>query len=354
MKKVAQLNEQERKELFSETASEMNITSAAVEKDFWICWVLLHLFEDKEISRYLRFKGGTSLSKCYNSIERFSEDIDLILDWTPFSEEDPTEDRSKTKQSKLNQDINEQAQAYIADTLLPRFNELMGSTCELVVDSEDPHTINVTYPKAFDSEYLRPQVRLEIGPLAAMLPMEMCDVQPYAAHYFPDVFEQTKVSVPTIVVARTFWEKLTILHAEAHRPADKVLPSRYARHYYDVYKLVESGFHTTALANSGLLPDVVSFKQKFYSSRWANYDSATLDSLVLQPSENHIDALRADYEQMQEMLFGSKPKFDDILKTLIQLENDIRLLVVNEETAKVIDEARRGENIDDFSVDELT
>jgi len=137
--------------------------------------------------------------------------------------------------------------------LLPRLNESMGEVCQLEVDAEDPHTINITYPKAFNSEYLRPQVRLEIGPLAAMLPMERCDVQPYAAEYFPDVFNQRVVSVPTIVVARTFWEKLTILHAEAHRPADKRLPSRYARHYYDVYKLVESGVHKKALVDTTLL-----------------------------------------------------------------------------------------------------
>ena len=329
MKKVAQLSEQERKELFTETASSMNITAAAAEKDFWICWVLLHLFEDEEISRYLRFKGGTSLSKCYNSIERFSEDIDLILDWTPFAEEDPTEDRSKTKQRKLNQDINEQAQVYIADTLLPRLVELMGETCELVVDPEDPHTINVTYPKAFDSEYLRPQVRLEIGPLAAMLPMTMRNVEPYAAQYFPDVFEQADVSVPTIIVERTFWEKLTILHAEAHRPAEKSLPLRYARHYYDVYKLVESGVHDAALADSQLLESVVLFKQRFYSSGWANYDTATLAEIILLPSPDHVDALRADYEQMQEMLFGRKPSFDDILKVLTELESEIHSLAVS-------------------------
>lgn len=324
MKQVAQLSKQERKELFSETASEMSITPAAIEKDFWICWVLLHLFEDETLSRYLRFKGGTSLSKCYNSIERFSEDIDLILDWTPFTEEDPTApDRSKTKQRKLNQGINEQAQAYIANTLLPRLSELMGELCALEIDRDDPHTINITYPKAFDSEYLRPQVRLEIGPLAAMLPMEMRDVKPYAAHHFPGIFKQTKVSVPTIVVARTFWEKLTILHAEAHRPADKALPGRYARHYYDVYKLVESGFHTGALAQRELLEDVVAFKQKFYASSWANYDTATFATLVLQPSESHIGALRADYEQMQVMLFGNRPSFEDILEALAKLENDI-------------------------------
>ncbi len=326
MKAVAQLSEQERKELFSETATAMGVTAAAAEKDFWICWVLLHVFEDTQLNQFLRFKGGTSLSKCYNAIERFSEDIDLILDWTQLTQEDPTDERSKTKQGKLNQTINEQAQTYIADTLLPRLIELMGDTCELVIDAEDPHTVNITYPKAFSSEYLRPQVRLEIGPLAAMLPMEWCKVQPYAVEYFPHVFEKASVSVPTIVVARTFWEKLTILHAEAHRPEDKLLPSRYARHYYDVYKLVQTGLYKTATEQSDLLAEVVVFKQKFYPSGWANYDSATLAGLVLQPSKHHMAALKADYDQMQEMLFGDKPSFEDIIAVLIELENEVHAL----------------------------
>ena len=326
MKAVAQLSERERKELFSETATAMGITTAAAEKDFWICWVLMRVFEDAVLNKYLRFKGGTSLSKCYNAIERFSEDIDLILDWTQLTQEDPTAARSKSKQGQLNQSINDQAQHYIADTLLPRLIELMGDTCKLVIDPEDPQTINITYPKAFDSEYLRPQVRLEIGPLAAMLPMEWCEVQPYAVAYFPDVFEQASVAVPTIVVARTFWEKLTILHAEAHRPKDKLLPSRYARHYYDVYKLVQTGLYKTAIEQPDLLPEVVVFKQKFYPSGWANYDTATLADLVLQPSEHHRVALKADYGQMQEMLFGDKPSFNDILAALIELERQVRAL----------------------------
>lgn len=326
MKAVAQLSEQERKELFSETATNMGVTAAAAEKDFWICWVLLHLFEDEVLKQHLRFKGGTSLSKCYNAIERFSEDIDLILDWTQLTKENPEEERSKTKQNQLNQSINQQAQTYIADTLLPRLIELMGDTCELLIDPSDPHTVNITYPKAFSSEYLRPQVRLEIGPLAAMLPMEWCSVEPYTAKYFPDVFEQPSVSVPTIVIQRTFWEKLTILHAEAHRPADKQLPSRYARHYYDVYKLINAGFASEALKQADLLPEVVAFKQKFYPSGWANYDTATLAALVLQPSRHHLASLRTDYEQMQEMLFGEKPDFDDILAALIQLEDEVHAL----------------------------
>lgn len=326
MKSVAQLTEQQRKELFTETANAMGVTAAAIEKDFWVCWVLLHVFEDDALKQYLRFKGGTSLSKCYNAIERFSEDIDLILDWTQLTQEDPTGTRSKTKQGKFNQSINQHAQGYIADILLPRLIDLMGDTCKLAIDTQDPHTINVTYPKAFTSEYLRPQVRLEIGPLAAMLPMEYCAVQPYAVKYFPDVFAQASVSVPTIVVARTFWEKLTILHAEAHRPENTALPSRYARHYYDVYKLVQTGLYKTALAQPSLLDDVVVFKQTFYPSSWANYNNATLAGLVLQPSRNHINSLRTDYVQMQEMLFGDKPSFDNIVATLIKLENEVHAL----------------------------
>lgn len=326
MKKVAQMDARERSELFSETASAMHITPAAAEKDFWICWVLLQVFEDEQLNQYLRFKGGTSLSKCYRAIERFSEDIDLILDWTQLTGEDPQAGRSRNQQGKLNQSINEAAQKFIADTLLPRLDQLMGSLCEVVLDVDDPHTINITYPKAFDSDYLRPQVRLEVGPLAAMLPMELCEVQPYAAEHFPSVFEQAQVSVPTIVVARTFWEKLTILHAEAHRPSNKALPSRYARHYYDVHKLVETGLYEQALKQSCLLSDVVAFKKKFYASAWANYDSATFGGLVLQPAECHIDRLRHDYQQMQEMLFGDKPSFDSIITTLIKLEVSVRSL----------------------------
>jgi len=330
MKAVAQLSEQERKELFSETATTMGVTAAAAEKDFWIGWVLLHVFEDETLNQCLRFKGGTSLSKCYNAIELFSEDIDLILDWTRLTQEDPADkNRSKTQQGKLNQSINEQAQNYIAETLLPLLIELMGDTCELAIDTQDPHSVNITYPKAFESEYLRPQVRLEIGPLAAMLPMEWCDVRPYAAEHFPAVFKQASVAVPTIVVARTFWEKLTILHAEAHRPADKPLPIRYARHYYDVYKLVACGLSQAALEQVDLLSDVVVFKQTFYPSGWASYGSATLAGLVLQPSAHHLAALKADYEQMQEMLFGNKPSFDDILKALIDLESELHSLAVS-------------------------
>ena len=110
MDRVAALTNQERNELFELTSSKMNLPGAAVEKDFWVCWVLKQLFGSTELSPQRLFKGGTSLSQCYGLIERFSEDIDLILDWEKLTDEDPYEIRSNTKQDLFNKDMKALAQ----------------------------------------------------------------------------------------------------------------------------------------------------------------------------------------------------------------------------------------------------
>src|SRR5690606_16061013 len=138
------------------------------------------------------------------------------------------------------------------------------------------------------------------------------------------VFEQGSVQVPTISIERTFWEKLTILHAEAHRPKEKPLPSRYARHYYDVHCLAQSGYAEQLLSSTTLLADVVAFKQKFYPAAWANYQTATAGGLTLMPSAFHQKSLEADYRAMAEMIFGPLPEFTEILKTLRELEAQLR------------------------------
>lgn len=120
MNKVANLSKEQRKELFSETAALMNTTNAIVEKDFWVVWTLGKIFEDERLNKILMFKGGTSLSKVFNLIGRFSEDIDLILDWRLVTKENPLEEQqSKNKQVKFNEQINENAKIYIKNELLP-------------------------------------------------------------------------------------------------------------------------------------------------------------------------------------------------------------------------------------------
>lgn len=274
MNKIANLPKQQRSELFSETATLMNTTNSIVEKDFWVVWTLDKIFSDDRLNKILMFKGGTSLSKVFNLIGRFSEDIDLILDWRLVSNENPlNEQESKNKQVKFNEQINENAKEYIQNELLPIISQNLSPLCTCSM-SEDGFSINVRYPNAFDDTYLRPEILLEIGPLASWLPSDSFKISSFAAQMFPEVFEKTKCSVNTIVAKRTFWEKATILHHEANRPLDSAMPTRYSRHYYDLAMMAQNEVKDEALADLELLKNVVEFKQKFYPRTWAKYEKA--------------------------------------------------------------------------------
>lgn len=326
MDNIARLLPEERGQIFSETAALMRTTPAIVEKDFWVCWVLEKIFRSPNLRNKLLFKGGTSLSKVYKVIERFSEDIDLILDWNLVSNENPSLDRSKNKQNTFNKRINEYAQEYIAYQLLPELEALYAPLCRLEIDKKDPHCVNISYPKAFDDIYIRPEVRLEIGPLASWQPSRAFTITSYAAEYFPRLFSSGEISVRAIEGKRTFWEKATILHQEAHRPEGKLQPSRYSRHYYDLAMLASSEIRDQALSDLELLNDVVNFKKKFYPVGWAHYETAVPGSLQLIPSEETRNSVIKDYRAMQDMIFGHKPSISEIFNILTDLEERISKL----------------------------
>ena len=303
-------------------------TTAIVEKDFWVCWTLKHLFEHPKLSKQLIFKGGTSLSKVYGLIGRFSEDIDLVLDWrVAGGEHDPMGERSKTKQQKLNETLNRKACAYIAETMLPLLNEALGSHCRLEVNSDEKdqgHIVRVEYPKTSNAEGLLPYIQLEIGPLASWLPHSEHTIKPYAAEDFPDQFDDPLCPVRAIDAERTFWEKATILHHEAHRAEDSVVPERYSRHYYDLYFMASNEeLKTASLSNLALLKDVVLFKKKFYPRNWANYDAAKPGTLKLIPPNHVLKAMGEDYSAMRDMIFGRRPSFEEIIAGLTKLETEI-------------------------------
>ena len=328
MNKVAQLSPAERRELFQETATQRGVSAAVIEKDFWVCWVLKQLFADPVVGTKVVFKGGTSLSKVYNLIDRFSEDIDLILDWRLLGygpdQEDPYQDfASNTQQDRFNKQVTERAAEYIADTLIHEFSRLFAHVADVsaAVDHDDPHTVNVTYPAAFSEEYLRPEVRLEIGPLAAWTPSGRQTIRPYAAESFPRVFDDPECPVVVISAERAFWEKATILHQQVHRPTP--MPPRYSRHYYDLYKLAGSPVLEAALGDLDLLQAVALFKRRFYPSSWASYETARAGSLKLIPGAENLAVLGKDYSDMTMMIFGEAPAFDLIVDSLKQLEDQI-------------------------------
>ncbi|MCG3717640.1 nucleotidyl transferase AbiEii/AbiGii toxin family protein [Aliarcobacter butzleri] len=310
MNKIANLPKQQRSELFSETATLMKTTNAIVEKDFWVVWTLNKIFNDDRLNKILMFKGGTSLSKVFNLIGRFSEDIDLILDWRLVSKENPLDEQeSKSKQVKFNEQINENAKAYIKNELLPIFSEILSPLCTCNI-AEDGFSINVKYPNAFDDSYLRPEILLEIGPLASWLPSDSFEISSFAAQKIPQVFEKSNCTVNTIVAKRIFWEKATILHHEANRPADSAMPTRY----YDLAMMAQSKVKNEALADLDLLQNVVEFKQKFYPRTWAKYEEAIPGTLKLLPPEFRLDSLEKDYKAMQNMIFDKHISFDEIIE----------------------------------------
>lgn len=323
MNKIANLPKQQRSELFLETATLMNTTNSIVEKDFQVVWTLDKIFSDDRLNKILMFKGGTSLSKVFNLIGRFSEDIDLILDQRLVSNENPlNEQESKNKQVKFNEQINENAKEYIENKLLPIISQNLSPLCTCII-AEDGFSINVRYPNAFDDNYLRPEILLEIGLLASWLPSDGFEISSFAAQKFPQVFEKANTTVNTIVAKRTFWEKATILHHEANRPADSAMSTRYSRHYYDLAIMAQSEVKNEALADLDLLQNVVEFKQKFYPRSWAKYEEAVPGTLKLLPPEFRLDSLEKDYKAMQNMIFDKYISFEEIIGILGNLEKEI-------------------------------
>lgn len=312
---------------FEQASARIGLSPEAVEKDFWVVWVLSKLFQSELLADKIIFKGGTSLSKVFGLIRRFSEDIDLILDWNEVVHDDPNLERSKTKQDKFNKSVNELSRAYIANVFLAEVQHILRDVCSAEIETLAPDVINIRYPSSFESGYLRPEIRLEIGPLALWVPNAAYEMRSYASEVFPNLFPEKACVVRAIKAERTFWEKATILHAEAFRPAAKPLPLRYSRHYYDLALMAsDTGVKNTALGNLDLLYTVVQFKTKFYPASWARYDLATPGSFKLIPADDNIKLLANDYAQMQGMFFGDIPPFDELMNALQQLEMEINAL----------------------------
>lgn len=329
MRKIAVLEAKDREALFRNTAAKMGISEAVVEKDFWVCYMLDYLFYRCAWKDNLAFKGGTSLSKAYDLIKRFSEDIDIILDWRVlgYGMDEPWKHRSNTKQDAFNKEANNRAEVFLRDEFLPAIEKDLMKELTFPVKCEiDPHdgqTIKFKYPNSFSDTAILQEIRLEIGALAAWTPASEQEIIPYAAEFYGHVFEQPSTRILTVLPERTFWEKVTILHREAFRVENSTLPSRYSRHYYDLYCMSKSSVKERALADSDLLARVVAFKDKFYHCPWARYDLAKRGTMRLMLPKHNVAKLWEDYEHMQNMIFGEKPDFDTILVEIRKLENEI-------------------------------
>ena len=334
MYNIVKASDEEKQILFQNTAEKMNLHPAIIEKDFWVVMLLEYLFHICPWKHAFTFKGGTSLSKGYQLINRFSEDIDLILDWRVlgYGENEPWEERSKSKQEQFNKEANQKAEVFLREQLLPvlqkDLSEYFAIDARVYIDEEDAQTINFQYPQLYTNQSILQVVRLEIGSLAAWTPATVVSIRSYVAECYGSIFQKKETEILTVKPERTFWEKATILHHEANRPENSLMPPRYSRHYYDLYCMLNSGVKETALKNIDLLNKVVEFKQKFYPRNWAHYEEAKPGTLKLCVPEYRVAELDKDYQQMKEMLYGDIPDFAAILKGLETLEHEINQIEV--------------------------
>jgi len=325
MDRVAIWPETERADLIREASAIMTLAPEVVEKDFWVCWALDRLFGAPAMARKILFKGGTSLSKVFGLIERFSEDVDLILDWSEVTNEDPAATRSVTKQAAFNKALLIRAHEYLREMFLPEVQALVEGVCEASIE-DNPEVVKIKYPAVFPSEYLRPEIQLEVGPLASWVPNADYQIRPYVAEALPDVIDRPVCTVRAIKAERTFWEKITILHHEAHRPEGNTQPAGYSRHYYDVCRMAQAPVKQDAFAELDLLRAVADFKDKFYHRGWARYDLAVPGTMALVPPDHVLKAVERDYQDMRFMIFGDRPTFGDIMKVIRSLEEEINAL----------------------------
>lgn len=332
MDSVLRLTPQQRAELFQAAALQLGFGDVIVEKDFWVCWTLNELFALPGIGEHLIFKGGTSLSKVWRAISRFSEDIDVSLsrEWLGFTgDRDPEQATTGRKQRERLEALAGACAARIQAEILPAFRAraeavLGASGWSIVIDPDDAQTLRFTYPTALGEQepaaYIRREVKIECGPRSDAWPADDKTILPYVAEAFPEAIRDATVKLNVLAIERTFWEKATILHAEAHRAEDKATPLRFSRHYADLAALADHSTGPAALTRDDLRARVVEHKQVFFPSAWSKYETAVPGTFRLVPPDYRLTALAADYRAMEQMFFGPVRPWAEIVSRLRELE----------------------------------
>ncbi|MBP6986441.1 MAG: nucleotidyl transferase AbiEii/AbiGii toxin family protein [Alphaproteobacteria bacterium] len=324
------------RDAFTIVAERKGVLPMVVEKDFWITWCLKKLFS-LSLPVSMVFKGGTSLSKGFNLINRLSEDCDITLNRADLGfvgDKDPMLAPSRKKRDKLLDELKQVCNTFVGINMQNALqesmqNELAGEDWDLGPD-EDLQSLRFHYPQILtesgygDQNYIRRSVLLEFGVRGNIYPTEELQIKSYIAEAF-DGFDEEAIIIPCLSPVRTFWEKATLLHAEHYRPSEKLAPMRISRHYYDLSMLHKAGYAEKAINDSALLKDVVENKTMLFPSAWANYESIWSDNLKLLPAQERLESLEKDYAQTKEtMLFGEKPSFEDLLADMSELEGKIK------------------------------
>ena len=329
---LLKLQEQERVEVFRQISKKINLNEVAVEKDWWVTTVLRALFA-LSYAENLSFKGGTSLSKCYNLIERFSEDVDIAInrEFLGF-----LGDTFTIKQ--ISKNLRKATCKFTRNNLqfdLARQMEANGIPADLFsikmnitpVTTIDPEKVFVEYKSVFNaSPYIKNTIILEIGGRSMKEPLQKVEIQSFIDQYFPQAsFAEKTFEINSVVPERTFLEKVCLLHEEFSKPSERVRVERMSRHIYDLAKMIDTPIAGNALKNKELYQSIITHRRMFIAMKDFDYDTLNPSMINIIPPESVIELWREDYEKMQRtMIFRESLTFNEVIDKIIELNKRIR------------------------------
>jgi len=327
MNEFLKLSEKDRINIFTQAGIRKKLSLLAIEKDWWVTMILRALFAC-ECSGNIVFKGGTSLSKAWNLIERFSEDIDIAIDRKYFGFE------GELKKKQIN-NLRRASCSYIKDKLQNELNQKLQENGingyslfvpETEDTTKDPQTIEIHFQSLFIPDYIRDKVLIEIGARSLVEPSQNIQLRSIIADYYPDSdFADDYFIVPTVVPQRTFLEKAFLLHEEFQKPSEKIRVERITRHIYDLEKLMDTDFAKDALNNSELYNIIVEHRRTLTAMKEVDYNTHVPEKINFVPPSFILDSWRKDYETMQSgMIYGESLPFDKLIERIKELNERFR------------------------------
>ena len=321
-----ELSVEERAEILQTCSAKLGRRAEHLEKDVWICWVLQGLFTMPG-RLPMAFKGGTSLSKVYGAIRRFSEDVDVTVFYKSLDQSiDPFDPKvSRTARDKYTQLLKAKLAEHTKSIIQPHFEKLVAQLVKKppkpITISDDGEKLFIPYPSRFGADE---SVFLEFGGRNVISPNEEHRLRPYLADELPEL-QFPEAIVRVLVPSRTFWEKATLIHVACNRSDPKLDADRQSRHWHDLAVLADHDIGKTAIPDRHMLEDVVKHKNIFFRASYSNYEACSAGGLRLIPGVRVLAALRTDYENMiaDGMFEREPPSFDSIIARLEKLEKQI-------------------------------
>ena len=317
------LQKDKQQELFKQLSFKTGIQPQAIEKDAWATLIVRILF-NSEISEHLIFKGGTSLSKAYDLIQRFSEDIDIAInrEFLGFKGE-LTKGQIRKLRRKSHEFVSNEVPIIIRNELKKYHidEQLFDIRIENTkISDQDPETIKITYKSALNElPYIQHMVLVEMGARSLLEPVENKEINSIIdKHYSENSFAESSFFVKTVLPEKTFLEKLILLHEEFTKPDEKIRYHRMSRHLYDIGQIVETEYGVRALKNEILFREIISHREKYTPIKTVDYTDLQLSKLKIIPPQKIIKKYEDDYIEMKEnMIYGESISFKELIDRLI-------------------------------------